>query len=92
MNVHQNLTGAGGPSAVVGGSDGWLYAVDPCAGTLTFTYDFGAPVGEPVFGDTDGDGLDEIVVSVADGYLYALRNTPPPWGPAAPVAAAARAA
>jgi hypothetical protein len=80
VNVHQNLTGTGGPSALVGSGDGWLYAVDPCAGTLTFTYDFGAPVGEPVFGDTDGDGLDEIVVSVADGYLYALRNTIPPPG------------
>jgi len=76
VNVHSDLTGNGSPTAVVGSTDGWLYAVDPCAGTLTFVYSFGAPVGEPVFGDTDGDGLDEIIVSVDDGYLYALKNTP----------------
>ncbi len=80
VNVHDDLTGNGKPMAVVGSGDGWLYAIDPCAGTLTFAYDFGASVGEPVFGDTDGDGFDEIVVSVADGYLYALKNTPPATG------------
>jgi hypothetical protein len=77
VNVHPDLTGNGKPTAVVGSDDGWLYAVDPCvadAGTLTFAYDFQAPVGEPVFGDTDGDGLDEIIVEVDDGYIYALRN------------------
>ncbi len=47
---------------MVGSSDGWLYAIDPCQGTLTFAYNFNAPVGEPVFGDTDGDGFDEILV------------------------------
>ncbi len=76
VNVHADLTGNGQPTAVVGSSDGWLYAIDPCTGTLTFTYSFGAPVGEPVFGDTDGDGNDEIIVSVDDGYLYALKNGP----------------
>jgi len=73
-NVHGDLTGSGQPAVVVGSGDGFLYAVDPCNGTLLFSYGFGAAVGEPVFGDTDGDGLDEIVVSVADGYLYALKN------------------
>lgn len=72
--VHQNLTGQGRPSAVVGSTDGWLYAIDPCSGALDFSYSFGAPVGEAVFGDTDGDGRDEIHVTVADGYLYTLRN------------------
>ena len=78
VNVHENLTGTGRPSAVVGSGDGWLYAVDPCTGQLQFAHDFQAPVGEPVFGDTNGDGLDEIIVSVADGYLYALGNEVPP--------------
>jgi hypothetical protein len=72
--VHQNLTGQGRPSAVVGSTDGWLYAIDPCSGALDFSYSFGAPVGEAIFGDSDGDGRDEIIVSAADGYVYTLRN------------------
>lgn len=71
---HQNLTGAGHPSAVVGSTDGWLYVVDVCAGKLDYAIDFGWPVGAAVLGDTDGDGNDDIVVSVADGYLYDLRH------------------
>ncbi len=74
VSVHQNLTGAGRPSAVVGSSDGWLYSVDPCQRTLDFAYEFGAAVGEAIFGDTDGDGRDEILVTVEDGYLYSVRN------------------
>lgn len=72
VGVHANLRGEGRPSALVGSADGWLYAIDPCLVMLQFSYDFHAPVGEPIFGDTDGDGLDEILVSVADGYLYSL--------------------
>lgn len=79
--VHQNLTGAGHPSAVVGSTDGWLYVVDVCAGKLDYAIDFGWPVGAAVLADTDGDGNDDIVVSVADGYLYDLRQ-PPINGPA----------
>jgi len=79
--VHQNLTGLGRPSALVGSSDGFLYAVDPCAAALDFTFEFGSAVGEAITGDTDGDGRDEILVTVQDGYLYTLRNfelAPPP--------------
>lgn len=74
--VHSNLTGQGRPSAVVGSADGWLYAVDPCAGTLDFAVPFGAPVGAVASADTDGDGNDELLVSVADGYLYGLKDAP----------------
>jgi hypothetical protein len=79
-NVHAGLAGSGTIRALVGSSDGWLYAVDPCAATLAFGYQFQDPVGQPVFGDTDGDGKDEIIVAVGDGYLYGLRNEalPPP--------------
>ncbi len=76
VSVHDDLTGSGRPSAVVGSSDGWLYAVNPCDGTLDFSVDFGSPVGSVAFGDTNGDSLDEILVSVADGYLYDLRQPP----------------
>ncbi|MFO0755869.1 MAG: VCBS repeat-containing protein [Byssovorax sp.] len=76
VSVHPNLAGDGAPVAVLGSGDGWLYGVDPCAGSLRFALDFGYLVGEPIFGDTDGDGLDEILVSVADGNLYALVDDP----------------
>ena len=72
--VHSNLTGKGRPSALVGSSDGWLYAVDPCTGQLDWSLGFGAAVGEAVYGDVDGDGIDEVLVSAADGYLYGVRN------------------
>lgn len=74
--VHDDLTGRGRPSAVIGSSDGWLYAIDPCAGTLDFAVPFGAPVGATAVADTDDDGLDELLVSVADGFLYGLKQAP----------------
>lgn len=74
--IHDNLQGDGAPIVVVGSYDGWLYALDACTLALRFSVDFGAPVGTVLFGDTDGDGLDEILTSVADGYLYALRESP----------------
>jgi len=71
INVHQALHGAG-PAAVFGSTDGWLYAADACTGQLLWSLQFRYPVGEPIFADTDGDGKDEIIVSVGDGYLYGL--------------------
>ncbi|MEO7328690.1 MAG: hypothetical protein ABI193_08945 [Minicystis sp.] len=76
VSMHANLAGDGAPVAVVGSGDGFLYGVDPCGGDLRFALDFAYSVGEPLFGDTDGDGLDEIIVSVADGNLYALVDDP----------------
>ena len=66
--------GAGRKALLFGSTDGYLYAVDPCgaAPELLWALDFRAPVGEPILADTDGDGLDEIVVSVADGFLYGV--------------------
>jgi hypothetical protein len=75
-SIHSNLQGDGRPVAMVGSTDGFLYAVDPCSGDLVFANDFGFAVGEVIFGDSDGDGLDEILVSVADGNLYDLKNDP----------------
>lgn len=73
--VSANLSGADGtPTALVGSTDGFLYAVDACTGALRWSHRFDAPVGAPILSDTDGDGLDDIVVSVADGYLYGLRH------------------
>jgi hypothetical protein len=74
VSVASNLGGQGHPTALVGSKGGWLYAVNPCTAALDFAYDFGASVGNPVVGDTDGDGRDEIIVSAGDGYLYDLKN------------------
>ncbi|MCB9559546.1 MAG: hypothetical protein H6708_03980 [Kofleriaceae bacterium] len=76
VHVHSNLTGLGRPTAVVGSSDGWLYGVDPCTMALDFALNFGVPVGAVAFGDGDGDGLDELIVSTADGFLHGVKNAP----------------
>jgi hypothetical protein len=68
----QDLTGTGTVGVLVGSTDGWLYAVDPCAATLIWSYNFRYPVGETVFADVTDDGADDLLVSVADGYLYAV--------------------
>lgn len=73
-SIHPDLQGDGHPVAMVGSTDGFLYAIDPCSGALLFASDFNFAVGDIIFGDSDGDGLDEILVSVADGNLYALKN------------------
>jgi len=76
IHIHSNLTGHGRPSAVVGSSDGWLYSIDPCTLTLDFAMPFDVPVGAVAFGDGDGDGLDEIFVSTADGFLHGVKQAP----------------
>jgi uncharacterized protein (TIGR03382 family) len=72
--VHLDLTGRGRASALVGSSDGHLYLVDPCLARLDGALAFGAAVGEATYADTDGDGLDEILVTTGDGYLHALQH------------------
>ncbi|MGK4001916.1 VCBS repeat-containing protein [Sorangium sp. So ce1036] len=74
--ISRNLTGrvSDGSTAVVGSTNGFLYAIDVCSARLVWSYAFGDPVGSPILADTDGDGHDDIVVSVADGYLYNLRH------------------
>ncbi len=73
-SAHANLTGKGRPTVVVGSSDGWLYAVDPCALSIDFAMNFNTAVGETIFADTDGDGRDELVFTAADGYLYGVKH------------------
>ena len=80
--IHENLAGDGVAVAVVGSADGWLYGIEACTGGLRFAHAIGAPVGAVAFGDTDGDGSDDLIASAADGYLYAFRQA----NVAAPVA------
>ncbi len=67
-----DVNGDGRVDFVVGGADGWLYAVDGAAGSLLWSLDLGAPVGDPIAADIDGDGSSEVLVPAADGYLYAV--------------------
>lgn len=76
VHIHDDLTGRGHPTAVVGSTDGWLYGLDVCARTKDFAVAFPAPVGAAAMADVDGDGNDELMVSVADGFLYGLANAP----------------
>jgi hypothetical protein len=74
LAVSADLTGTGNSSAVVGSTDGWVYAVDACSGTLQFSVPFGESVCGAVLGDTNGDGRDEIIVSTSGGYVYDVCN------------------
>ena len=57
---------------VVGGADGWLYALDAETGRLLWSLELGAPVGDPIAADFDNLGSSKILVPAADGYLYAV--------------------
>ncbi len=74
-SVHANLAGDGAAIAVIGSGDGWIYGIEACSGKFRFAAPMTGPVGAIALGDTNGDGLDEIIASVADGYLYALRRS-----------------
>ncbi len=67
-----DMTGTGEPAFVVGSSDGFLYAVDAAVGTLVWSMNFRAAVGEPAIADVTGDGIVEIIVPTGDGHLYAV--------------------
>jgi hypothetical protein len=74
LSLATNLTGTGHPTAVVGSSDGWLYAVDACSGTIQFTMPLNESICGAVFGDTDADGHDEIIVGTSGGFLYDIQQ------------------
>jgi hypothetical protein len=61
---------------VVGGADGWLYAVDTETGNMVWSFDLGSPVGGPIAGDLNNNGFSELLVPAADGYLYAITSAP----------------
>jgi hypothetical protein len=73
--VKQDLLGTGDhPSALMGSSDGFLYALNPCAGTVDWAFDLTFAVGNPIFADPTGSGVDQILVPAADGYIHALQQ------------------
>lgn len=64
--------GDGDFEVLVGGTDGFLYALDALTGNILWVREFFYQVGEPVVADADGDGGVDILVNVSDGYLYWL--------------------
>ncbi|MEO8433033.1 MAG: PQQ-binding-like beta-propeller repeat protein [Acidobacteriota bacterium] len=57
---------------VVGGADGWLYAVSAATGALVWSLDLGTSLGEPIAADFQNEGSSSLLVPAADGYLYAI--------------------
>jgi hypothetical protein len=74
LSIGTNITGTGHPTAVVGSSDGWVYAIDACTGSLQFSMPLDESVCGAVFGDTNADGRDEILVSTSGGYIYDIQH------------------
>ena len=73
--IKQDLLGTGDhPSALLGSSDGFLYALNPCAGAVDWAFDLKFAVGNPIFADPTGSGVDQILVPAADGYIHALQQ------------------
>jgi hypothetical protein len=73
--IKKDLIGTGDhPSALIGSTDGFLYAIDPCHGALDWAFDAKFAVGDAILADTSGDGVDEILVPAADGYVHALQQ------------------
>jgi hypothetical protein len=73
--VKQDLLGTGDhPSAVLGSSDGFVYAMNPCLAAVDWALDMKFAVGNLIFADPTGSGVDQILVPAADGYVHALQQ------------------
>jgi uncharacterized protein (TIGR03382 family) len=67
-----DLTGDGNPNALFSALNGHLYCLNLKNGTLDWSFDFGFSIGHVVVADIDNDQEADILVTVDDGYLYAL--------------------
>jgi hypothetical protein len=74
-----DVDGDGLEEWVVGGSDGWLYAVRASDGGRVWSLGLRYAVGDPAVADTDQDGRAEVLVATADSRLVLVdREALPP--------------
>lgn len=72
--VSGDIDGDGAPEFIFGGQDGNLVVLRDAGdhGEILWRKRFDAPCGRPILADLTGDSRTEIVVSVADGFVYVL--------------------
>lgn len=68
----EELSSVIGTTLLVGGSDGYIYALSAMDGTLIWSLNLGAPVGEIITSDWDGDGFLELAVVTEDGKVRGI--------------------
>ncbi|MDD5529154.1 MAG: PQQ-binding-like beta-propeller repeat protein [bacterium] len=63
---------------VVGGTDGYVYALQGITGQVKWSYSLGGIIStycsSPALGDIDGDSLIEVVIGAQNGVLYAIKG------------------
>ncbi len=67
-----DLSGSGQPAFVLGGADGFLYAVSAGDLSLLWALDLKAAVGALAVADFDGDGKAELLAATADGQVHVI--------------------
>jgi MYXO-CTERM domain-containing protein len=67
-----DVDGDGSTDVIVGGADGFLYALRSSDGSLLWALDLDAPPVHVAIADLDRDPALEILVSAADGHLYGI--------------------
>lgn len=70
--IAADIDGANGMEFIAGTESGRLFAVRAATGEIVWSFDLGEALGDPVVADVDGDGVADILVPCADGYLYAI--------------------
>ena len=70
--VAADIDGVNGLEFLAGTESGRLFAVQASTGAILWSLDLGEAIGDPIVADVDGDGISDILVPCADGYLYSI--------------------